>query len=150
MARRIVLTSQGNLRRACAAVVSSAACGCRRARPGRVPLSESVPVPGPLTPVQRTARSLLALASWSVDLPWPPGPRGIIVVYPHTSNWDFVVGILALLATGLAGGGCAGAEGGRDEPPDHATPGTVAAAWPRWEEWRKTATRATARGEISS
>ncbi|OLE61841.1 MAG: glycerol acyltransferase [Deltaproteobacteria bacterium 13_1_20CM_2_69_21] len=51
--------------------------------------------------MQRTARWLLALAGWSVDLPWPPEPRGIIVVYPHTSNWDFVVGILALLATGL-------------------------------------------------
>src|SRR6266478_290586 len=98
---RIVLTSQGNLRRACAAVVSSAACGCRRAHRGRVPVSESVPVPGPPTPVQRTARWLLALAGWSVELPWPPEPRGIIVVYPHTSNWEFVVGMLALLATGL-------------------------------------------------
>ncbi len=48
------------------------------------------------TPVQRSARWLLALAGWSVDLPWPPEPRGIIVVYPHTSNWDFVVGMLAL------------------------------------------------------
>lgn len=66
-----------------------------------VPVSESVPVPGPPTLVQRTARWLLALAGWSVDLPWPPEPRGIIVVYPHTSNWDFVVGMLALLATGL-------------------------------------------------
>jgi hypothetical protein len=44
---------------------------------------------------------VLALAGWSVDLPWPPEPRGIIVVYPHTSSWDLVVGILALLATGL-------------------------------------------------
>src|SRR5260370_26176092 len=71
------------------------------ARPEQVPVSESVPVPGPPTLVQRTARWLLALAGWSVDLPWPPEPRGIIVVYPHTSNWDFVVGLLALLASGL-------------------------------------------------
>ncbi len=24
-----------------------------------------------------------------------PGPRGIAIVYPHTSNWDFIVGLLA-------------------------------------------------------
>jgi len=24
-----------------------------------------------------------------------PGPRGIAIVYPHTSNWDFVIGLLA-------------------------------------------------------
>jgi 1-acyl-sn-glycerol-3-phosphate acyltransferase len=36
-----------------------------------------------------------------VDVAWPPGPRCIIVVYPHTSNWDFVVGYLAKLAAGL-------------------------------------------------
>src|SRR5712691_7887402 len=72
--------------------------GAARPRSFGSPVSESVPVPGPPTPVQRTARWLLALAGWSVDLPWPPEPRGIIVVYPHTSNWDFVVGILALLA----------------------------------------------------
>src|SRR5712691_8253798 len=75
--------------------------GAARPRSFGSPVSESVPVPGPPTPVQRTARWLLALAGWSVDLPWPPEPRGIIVVYPHTSNWDFVVGMLALLATGL-------------------------------------------------
>jgi 1-acyl-sn-glycerol-3-phosphate acyltransferase len=36
-----------------------------------------------------------------VDVVSPPGPRCIIVVYPHTSNWDFVVGYLAKLAAGL-------------------------------------------------
>jgi hypothetical protein len=64
-------------------------------------VSESVPVPGAPTLVQRAAKRLLALAGWSVNLPWPPEPRGIILVYPHTSNWDFVVGILVLLSTGL-------------------------------------------------
>jgi len=66
-----------------------------------VPVTESVPVPGTPTRVQRTARRLLALAGWRVNFPWPLEPRGIILVYPHTSNWDFVVGLLALLATGL-------------------------------------------------
>jgi 1-acyl-sn-glycerol-3-phosphate acyltransferase len=31
----------------------------------------------------------------------PPGPRGVIVFYPHTSNWDFVIGYLAKAAAGL-------------------------------------------------
>jgi 1-acyl-sn-glycerol-3-phosphate acyltransferase len=30
-----------------------------------------------------------------------PGPKGIAVVYPHTSNWDFVVGLLAKWAIDL-------------------------------------------------
>lgn len=32
---------------------------------------------------------------------WPPAPHGVIIVYPHTSNWDFVYGYLAKAATGL-------------------------------------------------
>ena len=49
----------------------------------------------------RWARRLLALFGWRVDVVFPPGPRCLIVVYPHTSNWDFVVGYLAKLAAGL-------------------------------------------------
>lgn len=49
----------------------------------------------------RLARAALAAAGWRVEVAWPPGPRCVIVVYPHTSNWDFVVGYLAKLAAGL-------------------------------------------------
>ena len=31
----------------------------------------------------------------------PPVPKGIIVVYPHTSNWDFIIGVLYKFAVGL-------------------------------------------------
>mgnify|MGYP001052759864 FL=1 len=31
-----------------------------------------------------------------------PGPRGVIIVYPHTSNWDFVIAVLYRFGTGLA------------------------------------------------
>jgi len=31
----------------------------------------------------------------------PPVPKGIIVVYPHTSNWDFIVGMLYRIGVGL-------------------------------------------------
>jgi 1-acyl-sn-glycerol-3-phosphate acyltransferase len=51
--------------------------------------------------VQRLARSLLALLGWRVELVWPTAPKGVMVVYPHTSNWDFFVGLLWRFATGF-------------------------------------------------
>ncbi len=50
---------------------------------------------------RRWARRLLALLGWRVDVVLPPGPRCVVAVYPHTSNWDFFVGYLAKLACGL-------------------------------------------------
>ena len=49
----------------------------------------------------RFCRALLRLAGWEVVLEWPPGPRAVIILYPHTSNWDFVIGILARYAVSL-------------------------------------------------
>lgn len=43
----------------------------------------------------------MAMLGWRVRYRPLPGPRGVIVVYPHTSNWDFPVGILAKLAIGM-------------------------------------------------
>jgi len=42
-----------------------------------------------------SARRLLALFGWRVRFDGLPGPRGVAIVYPHTSNWDFIVGLLA-------------------------------------------------------
>jgi 1-acyl-sn-glycerol-3-phosphate acyltransferase len=50
---------------------------------------------------QRTALRLLNLIGWNVHFKPLPGPHGIAVVYPHTSNWDFFVGLLAKWAVGL-------------------------------------------------
>lgn len=47
------------------------------------------------------AAALLRLAGWRVEFDGLPARQGVIVVYPHTSNWDFVVGILAKWAIGL-------------------------------------------------
>jgi 1-acyl-sn-glycerol-3-phosphate acyltransferase len=59
----------------------------------------------PQSPAQtlpaRVARTLLGLFGWRVDVRWPPPPKAVIAVYPHTSNWDFVIGILARAAIGL-------------------------------------------------
>jgi 1-acyl-sn-glycerol-3-phosphate acyltransferase len=50
---------------------------------------------------QRACLCLLRLLGWTVDVVHPAAPRGVIVVYPHTSNWDFVLGYLAKVASGL-------------------------------------------------
>jgi 1-acyl-sn-glycerol-3-phosphate acyltransferase len=61
----------------------------------------AAPAPGRPTLVQRLARGLLRLFGWRVDFAWPPTNKCVIVVYPHTSNWDFVVGYLTKLTAGL-------------------------------------------------
>ena len=47
------------------------------------------------------ARALLRAAGWKVYFEGLPAPQGVLVVYPHTSNWDFVVGIFAKWAIGI-------------------------------------------------
>lgn len=47
------------------------------------------------------ARWLLQMAGWRVMFEGLPGPQGVFVVYPHTSNWDFIVLVLAKWAVGL-------------------------------------------------
>lgn len=46
-------------------------------------------------------RALLALAGWRVEGELPDRPKLVAIVAPHTSNWDFVVGILVVFALGL-------------------------------------------------
>ena len=41
----------------------------------------------------RVTRALMRLAGWQVDFDGLPSKQGVVIVYPHTSNWDFVVGI---------------------------------------------------------
>jgi 1-acyl-sn-glycerol-3-phosphate acyltransferase len=47
------------------------------------------------------ARGLLRLAGWQLLFDGLPARQGVLVIYPHTSNWDFVVGITAKWAIGL-------------------------------------------------
>ncbi len=51
--------------------------------------------------LRKACLGLLRLAGWSSALVWPPEPRGLILVYPHTSNWDFIVGVLFRVGYGL-------------------------------------------------
>jgi 1-acyl-sn-glycerol-3-phosphate acyltransferase len=50
---------------------------------------------------QRASLRVLKLFGWRMLYRPLPGPRGIAVVYPHTSNWDFVVGLLGKWALNL-------------------------------------------------
>ena len=50
---------------------------------------------------QRLALRLLALIGWRVNFAPLPGPRGVVIFYPHTSNWDFIIGLLAKWAIGI-------------------------------------------------
>lgn len=49
----------------------------------------------------RLARAALRLAGWQVHFDGLPALQGVLVVYPHTSNWDFIVMILAKWALGV-------------------------------------------------
>ncbi|MGB0129363.1 MAG: lysophospholipid acyltransferase family protein [Rhodocyclaceae bacterium] len=60
-----------------------------------IPLSEFKPFR------QRFAAALLRLAGWHTVTAEPPGPKAVIVFYPHTSNWDFVIGMLYRIAVGF-------------------------------------------------
>lgn len=46
-------------------------------------------------------RLVLALLGWRIEGQLSPVPRCVMIAAPHTSNWDFVVGISAMLALRL-------------------------------------------------
>lgn len=51
--------------------------------------------------MQRLAGWLLGLFGWSVEAEPPPGPKCVVIFYPHTSNWDFIIGMVARSAMRL-------------------------------------------------
>jgi lauroyl/myristoyl acyltransferase len=59
----------------------------------------------PTLPVQmrgsRLAAAALRLAGWRLRVDGLPGRQGVLIVYPHTSNWDFVLGVLTKWAIGI-------------------------------------------------
>jgi 1-acyl-sn-glycerol-3-phosphate acyltransferase len=64
-----------------------------------------VPARARLMPVtmpspRRLCAWLLRLTGWSVHFRWPSAPKCVVIFYPHTSNWDFVIGVLAYLSVG--------------------------------------------------
>lgn len=47
---------------------------------------------------------ILNKAGWKVDISVPDYPKAIICVAPHTSNWDFLMGELAIRSVGRHAG----------------------------------------------
>jgi 1-acyl-sn-glycerol-3-phosphate acyltransferase len=66
-----------------------------------------LPALGPEVParggrvMRRVGRAILAALGWRVEGEIPNVPRCVLIVAPHTSNWDFVIGLAALLALDL-------------------------------------------------
>ncbi len=46
------------------------------------------------------AQKLLRLLGWKCFFNGLPQAHGVLIFYPHTSNWDFIIGILAKWAMG--------------------------------------------------
>jgi 1-acyl-sn-glycerol-3-phosphate acyltransferase len=49
----------------------------------------------------RMARAMLKAAGWRLDFSGLPARQGVLIVYPHTSNWDFPLGLLAKWGAGI-------------------------------------------------
>jgi 1-acyl-sn-glycerol-3-phosphate acyltransferase len=52
-------------------------------------------------PARALGRALLDLTGWRVTGEVPDLPKFVVAVAPHTSNWDFVVGVAAMFALDL-------------------------------------------------
>lgn len=63
-----------------------------------------VPPLGPLVPARGNAVSRgigvmwMSLTGWKFEGAMPNEPKFVIIVVPHTSNWDFTLGVAALFA----------------------------------------------------
>jgi 1-acyl-sn-glycerol-3-phosphate acyltransferase len=50
---------------------------------------------------ERFAGFVLRIIGWHTVFTPPPGPKSVLIVYPHTTNWDFPVGLLFRLRHGI-------------------------------------------------
>ncbi len=50
------------------------------------------------------SKNILRLFGWSVRVSVPDYPKAVICVAPHTSNWDFLLGELAITSVGRKAG----------------------------------------------
>lgn len=57
--------------------------------------------PGGYGTLSRIAAWALQRRGWRIEVADPMPEKCVIVMYPHTSNWDFVVGLLTKWAIGL-------------------------------------------------
>jgi 1-acyl-sn-glycerol-3-phosphate acyltransferase len=67
-------------------------------------MTEPIPTLAPKTPhglLERIANALLKLIRWRVVGTEPQIPKFVIIVAPHTSNWDLPLGLICGFAMGL-------------------------------------------------
>jgi 1-acyl-sn-glycerol-3-phosphate acyltransferase len=57
--------------------------------------------PAGASPRAQLAANVLAFCGWRSVLAKPVPEKAVIIFYPHTSNWDFVIGLLAKWALDL-------------------------------------------------
>ena len=62
------------------------------------PALEAPIAPGPRA---RLAWKILRARGWRVTLAAPVPPKAVVVFYPHTSNWDFPIGLAVKWVTGI-------------------------------------------------
>ncbi len=46
-------------------------------------------------------RTYLRLSGWRIEGTFPAGPKYVVIVAPHTSNWDFTLGVAVVFAIEL-------------------------------------------------
>ena len=67
----------------------------------------SIPALGPAVPSRNgrllriLGRAVFTALRWHIEGEIPNVPRCVVIVAPHTSNWDFVIGLATLLALDL-------------------------------------------------
>jgi 1-acyl-sn-glycerol-3-phosphate acyltransferase len=49
------------------------------------------------------AATAMRLTGWRIEGAFPNAPQFVVIVAPHTSNWDFLVGVMAMFAIGFRG-----------------------------------------------
>ncbi len=47
------------------------------------------------------ARTAMRLTGWRIEGTFPNIPQFVVIVAPHTSNWDFLVGVMVMFAIGF-------------------------------------------------
>jgi 1-acyl-sn-glycerol-3-phosphate acyltransferase len=53
--------------------------------------------------MKKLVRFIFRIFGWKIDEKGPEVPKAVIVIGPHTSNWDFIIGRLSFILYGLKG-----------------------------------------------
>ena len=81
----------------------------RQFNPGVKRLPHATPYPDPPAALRQSrgwllkalGRSYLRLSGWRIEGAWPEAPKYVAVVAPHTSNWDFPLGLAVAFSVEL-------------------------------------------------